>query len=69
MTVEQAANFLVGSLLVCIGLIIISMTIIFVNNMIHLFWKRLDMFTWIPTYESQQHYESEVKNENGAKAR
>jgi hypothetical protein len=39
MDVESAATFLVGSILICSGLIVSCLAIIFLNNIFAKFWK------------------------------
>ena len=39
MDVESAATFLVGSILICSGLIVICLAIVLLNNIVAKFWK------------------------------
>jgi len=39
MTIDQAATFLVGSILFSIGLTVLVVTAVVINNVIHAFWK------------------------------
>ena len=39
MTIEQASTFLVGSILFSIGLTVLVVTAVVINNVIHAFWK------------------------------
>jgi hypothetical protein len=41
MTVESASTFLVSSLLLMIGFIIIVIAIVIINNILHKYWKPL----------------------------
>jgi hypothetical protein len=45
MTIEQASTFLVGSILTAMGFIVIIAAAIFVNNILHKYWKPVKMFT------------------------
>ena len=44
----SAANFLVGTVLVCLGIIVISVTVIFLNNVFVKYWKPIRVFTFVP---------------------
>jgi hypothetical protein len=51
MTIEQASTFLVGSILTTIGFIVIITAVIFVNYILHKYWKPVRIFTadsWAP---------------------
>jgi len=39
MDIEQAANFLIGSILIGIGCIVIASLILFLNNLFARYWK------------------------------
>ena len=39
MTIDQASTFLVGSILFSIGLTVLVVTAVIINNVIHAFWK------------------------------
>jgi hypothetical protein len=43
MTVEQAGNFLIGSILAGMGFCIITIAILVINNLFHKYWKPV---TW-----------------------
>ena len=43
MTIEQAGNFLIGSILVGIGFCVITIAILVINNLFHKYWKPV---TW-----------------------
>lgn len=45
MEMNQAAVFLAGSILITIGFVVIMIGIIFVNNIIHKFWKPIKFWT------------------------
>lgn len=46
MTMDQAANFLAGSILSMIGFVVIIIGVIIVNNLLHNFWKPVKIFTF-----------------------
>ena len=39
MTIDQASTFFVGSILVCMGVTVLVVTAVMINNIIHTFWK------------------------------
>ena len=39
MNVDQASNFLVGSILTCMGFVVIVIAVVAINNIIHKYWK------------------------------
>ena len=39
MTIDQASTFFVGSILVCMGVTVLVVTAVLINNIIHTFWK------------------------------
>lgn len=43
MTVEQAGNFLIGSILAGMGFCVITIAILVINNLFHKYWKPV---TW-----------------------
>ena len=45
--VVQAANFVTGSILVSLGLIVIVSTILVINNLFTKFWKPVRIFTYV----------------------
>jgi len=45
--VVQAANFVTGSVLVSLGLIVIVSTILVINNLFTRFWKPVRIFTYV----------------------
>jgi len=42
---DQAAVFLAGSILTALGFLIIIAAVIVVNNLLHKYWKPVNMFT------------------------
>ena len=45
MTIEQASTFLVGSILTTMGFVVIIAAVIFVNHILHKYWKPVKIFT------------------------
>jgi hypothetical protein len=45
MSIEQAAVFLAGSVLIILGFIIIVAGLCVINNLIHKYWKPIRVFT------------------------
>ena len=45
MDMDQAAVFLAGSILTAIGFIVIVAAVVAVNNIIHRYWKPIQIFT------------------------
>ena len=45
MTIEQASNFFVGSILTMLGFIVVVAGVIVINNLIHKYWKPINLFT------------------------
>lgn len=45
MTIEQASNFFVGSILTMLGFIVVIAGIVVINNLIHKYWKPVNLFT------------------------
>lgn len=45
--VVQAANFVTGSVLVSLGLVVIVSTILVINNLFTKFWKPIRIFTYV----------------------
>jgi len=39
MTIDQASTFLVGSILISMGVTVLVITAVVINNIIHAFWK------------------------------
>ena len=51
MDMDQAAVFLSGSILTALGFIVVIIAIVFVNNVLHKYWKPVRFFTadsWAP---------------------
>ena len=44
MNIEQSASFLIGSLLTGLGAIVVTATIVIINNIVHKYWKNLGWF-------------------------
>ena len=47
MNLEQAANFFTGSILMMLGFVVITMGIVAINNILHRFWKPVQMFKFL----------------------
>ena len=45
MDIDQAAVFLAGSILTALGFVIVIIAVVFVNNVLHKYWKPIKMFT------------------------
>lgn len=45
MTMDQAAVFLAGSILVAVGFTVVIAAAVFVNNILHRYWKPVSIFT------------------------
>jgi len=45
MDMDQAAVFLAGSILTALGFIVFVIAIVIVNNILHKYWKPVNMFT------------------------
>jgi hypothetical protein len=42
---DQAAVFLAGSILIALGFTVVVAAIVFVNNILHKYWKPVSLFT------------------------
>ena len=51
MTMDQAATFLAGSILTGIGFIVVIGAVIAINNLLHKYWKPVQIIKW---YEEPQ---------------
>jgi hypothetical protein len=45
MNMDQAAIFLAGSILISLGFTCIIVAVVFVNNVLHKYWKPVNIFT------------------------
>ena len=69
MTIEQAANFLIGCILTGLGFGVIGILLIFLNNLFHKFWKPIQFGIWAaPIFYPEQvdTKDTKVENEKGA---
>lgn len=41
---ESAVNFMINSMFACIGILLIVGTVILINNLIHKYWKPVNIF-------------------------
>ena len=48
MELESYVTFLVGSLLISLGMIIIMLTLVFLNQVLYKFWKPVKIFSMEP---------------------
>ena len=46
MTIESASTFLVGSILVSLGFLVMLSVTILVNNLLAKYWKPVKIWTW-----------------------
>ena len=44
MEIAQAATFLAGSILVCLGIVVIGLALVVLNNIFHKYWKPLHIW-------------------------
>ena len=69
MTIDQAANFLIGCILSGLGFGVIGVLLIFLNNLFHKFWKPIQFGIWAaPIFYPEQvdTKDTKVENEKGA---
>ena len=45
MDIDQAAVFLAGSILTAVGFVVIVAAVVAINNIIHRYWKPIQIFT------------------------
>ncbi len=45
MSIEQASTFFIGSILTMLGFIVIIAGVVFINNLLHRYWKPVKIFT------------------------
>jgi hypothetical protein len=48
MDIDSAAQFLVSSILVGIGLSVVAVALVFINNLLSKYWKPVKI--WVPSY-------------------
>jgi hypothetical protein len=66
MTIDQAANFLIGCILSGLGFVVIGVILILLNNLFHKFWKPIQFGVWAaPSYYPEQ-VDTKIENEKGA---
>jgi hypothetical protein len=46
MDMDQAAVWLAGSILTTLGFVVVIMGIVVVNNILHKYWKPIQLFRW-----------------------
>lgn len=54
MDIDQASNFLVGTILMGIGFCVIAVIATAINNLLHKFWKPVNFGTFAPKYMFEQ---------------
>jgi hypothetical protein len=54
MTVESAATFFVGSILIGFGVIIIAIIILTLNNLFSMFWKPVKWNVYVPFVPTEE---------------
>ncbi|CAB5220956.1 hypothetical protein UFOVP240_60 [uncultured Caudovirales phage] len=57
MDMSQAATFLGASILISIGVIIIAILLLILNNLFSMFWKPVKMMRFYDPYQHQKEYE------------
>ena len=67
MTIDQAANFLVGCILVGLGFTVLTVFLVFLNNILHKYWRPIELGHWLWPVHYPENVESTVENEKGAK--
>lgn len=70
MDIDQSAVFFVGSILVCMGLVVVAATVLFLNNIYSKYWKPIEwrvfkMFDYPPAfhYNQEPHLDEKKKDE------
>ena len=48
MDLDTYLTFTIASLLISIGVIFLSLTVILLNNLLHKYWKTVKLVEWIP---------------------
>lgn len=61
MDMDQSAVFLAGSILTIIGLIVVVGGIVIINNILHRFWKPIEIFKWLDHPPSRFMTEAEAE--------
>jgi len=63
MDIDQASTFLAGSILTCLGFLVVVITVVVINNIVHKYWKSWGwkFLEWNFPYT----YEHEEKKNNG----
>jgi len=65
MNLDQAANFFTGSILIMLGLIVITMGIVAINYLLHTYWKPVQFlkFQDYPPLRYMTHEEEAAANQ------
>ena len=71
MTIEQAGNFLIGSILAGLGFCIVTVAILVINNLFHKYWKPVTWgfmpesmkghYRFQQPHEQMEHYEPKIE--------
>ena len=61
MTMDQAATFLAGSILTGIGFIVVIGAVIAINNLLHKYWKPVQIIKWYDAPNVRFATDEEVK--------
>lgn len=72
MEINQAANFLAGSILTGLGFIIVVAVAIAINNIIHKFWKPIQFTKWLdypPLVASEPQLEAKTTKKRVVKSK
>lgn len=63
MDMSQAATFLGASILISIGVIVISVLLLILNNLFSKFWKPVVLMRFYDPYQQAREYEQREQNE------
>jgi hypothetical protein len=66
MTIDQAANFLIGCILSGLGFVVIGVILILLNNLFHKFWKPIQFGVWAAPIFYPEQVNTKIENEKGA---
>ena len=61
MSVDQASNFLISSILFSLGVIILIVAITAINNILSKFWKPVKMTYYMPGFELNPYQEYKIE--------
>jgi len=46
MDIDNAANILAGSILTCLAIVIVVITVVIINNILHKYWKPVTLWKY-----------------------